>query len=60
LVTDIPDAEKRRRADFVVDSSQEFDHIRAQIRDILQQRRYNATSVIRAGRQKLDARKIGA
>jgi dephospho-CoA kinase len=32
----IPDAEKRRRADFVVDSSQSFDHARAQVRDILQ------------------------
>jgi dephospho-CoA kinase len=31
----VPDAEKRRRADFVVDSSQGFDHTRAQIRDIL-------------------------
>jgi dephospho-CoA kinase len=32
----MPDHEKRRRADFVVDSSQSFDHARAQIRDILQ------------------------
>jgi dephospho-CoA kinase len=31
----MPDAEKRRRADFVVDSSQGYDHTRAQIRDIL-------------------------
>jgi len=31
----MPDAEKRRRADFVIDSSQDFDHTRAQIRDIL-------------------------
>ena len=31
----MPDAEKRRRADFVVDSSQSFDHARAQVRDIL-------------------------
>jgi len=31
----LPDAEKRRRADFVVDSSQSFDNTRAQIRDIL-------------------------
>jgi dephospho-CoA kinase len=31
-----PDAEKRRRADFVVDSSQSFDHTRSQIDDILQ------------------------
>jgi dephospho-CoA kinase len=31
----IPDAEKRRRADFVLDSSQGFDHARAQVRDIL-------------------------
>jgi dephospho-CoA kinase len=31
----LPDSEKRRRADFVVDSSQGFDHTRAQIRDIL-------------------------
>jgi dephospho-CoA kinase len=32
----MPDAEKRRRADFIIDSSQDFDHTRAQIRDILQ------------------------
>jgi dephospho-CoA kinase len=31
----VPDAEKRRRADFIVDSSQSFDHARAQVRDIL-------------------------
>ena len=31
-----PDAEKRSRADFIVDTSKEFDHTRAQVRDILQ------------------------
>lgn len=31
----MPDAEKRRRADFVVDTSQGFDRARAQVRDIL-------------------------
>ena len=31
----MPDAEKRRRADFIVDSSQSFDHARAQVHDIL-------------------------
>jgi dephospho-CoA kinase len=36
LAKQMPDAEKRRRADFVVDSSQSFDHTRTQIRDILQ------------------------
>src|SRR5262249_36550951 len=35
LAKQTPDAEKRQRADFVVDSSQGFDHTRAQIRDIL-------------------------
>jgi dephospho-CoA kinase len=36
LVTkQVPDAEKRRRADFIVDSSKGFDHARAQVRDIL-------------------------
>jgi dephospho-CoA kinase len=35
LAKQMPDAEKRRRADFVVDSSQNFDHARAQVRDIL-------------------------
>jgi dephospho-CoA kinase len=35
LAKQIPDAEKRRRADFVIDSSQGFDHARTQIRDIL-------------------------
>jgi dephospho-CoA kinase len=33
----MPDAEKRRRADFVVDTSGDFDSTRAQIRAILQQ-----------------------
>jgi len=36
LLKQMPDAEKRRRADFVVDSSQSFDRARVQIRDILQ------------------------
>jgi dephospho-CoA kinase len=35
LAKQLPDAEKRHRADFVVDSSQGFDHTRGQIRDIL-------------------------
>jgi dephospho-CoA kinase len=32
----MPDAEKRRRADFIVDSSQDLDHARAQVHDILE------------------------
>jgi dephospho-CoA kinase len=35
LAKQLPDSEKRRRADFVVDSSQDFEHTRGQIRDIL-------------------------
>ena len=35
LAKQMPDAEKRRRADFIVDSSQELDDARAQVRDIL-------------------------
>jgi dephospho-CoA kinase len=35
LAKQMPDAEKRGHADFVVDSSQSFDHTRTQIRDIL-------------------------
>jgi len=35
LAKQLPDAEKRQRADFVVDTSQSFDHARAQVRDIL-------------------------
>ena len=31
----MPDEEKRRRADFVVDTSQGYEHARAQVRDIL-------------------------
>jgi len=31
----MPDAEKRARADFIVDTSQSFEHARAQVRDIL-------------------------
>jgi dephospho-CoA kinase len=37
LAKQMPDAEKRRRADFIVDSSQSFEHTRAQIREILRQ-----------------------
>jgi dephospho-CoA kinase len=37
LAKQMPDPEKRGRADFVVDSSQSFDHARAQIRDILRE-----------------------
>jgi len=36
LAQQMPDADKRRRADFVVDSSKDFDSTRAQIRAILQ------------------------
>ncbi len=36
LAKQMPDAEKRRRADFIVDTSKDFDHARAQVRDILQ------------------------
>ena len=36
LAKQTPDAEKRRRADFVLDSSQDLDHARAQVSDILQ------------------------
>jgi dephospho-CoA kinase len=35
LARQIPDAEKRRRADFVVDSSQGIEHARTQVRQIL-------------------------
>jgi dephospho-CoA kinase len=35
LAKQMPDAEKRRRADFIVDSSQGLDHARAQVHDIL-------------------------
>src|ERR1700738_569652 len=35
LAPEVPDAEKRRRADFVVDTSHGLDPVRAQIRDIL-------------------------
>jgi dephospho-CoA kinase len=37
LARQLPDAEKRKRADFVVDTSHGLDPVRAQIRDILQQ-----------------------
>jgi dephospho-CoA kinase len=37
LARQLPDAEKRRRADFVVDTSHGLDPVRARIRDILQQ-----------------------
>jgi dephospho-CoA kinase len=35
LAKQTPDEEKRRRADFIVDTSQSFDHARAQVREIL-------------------------
>jgi dephospho-CoA kinase len=35
LAKQLPDAEKRQRADFVLDSSKDFQHARAQVRDIL-------------------------
>jgi len=44
LAKQMPDAEKRRRANFIVDSSQSFDHARTQVRDILQ-----AVAKMRAG-----------
>src|ERR1700687_693928 len=37
LARQLPDAEKRKRADFVVDTSHGLDPVRAQIRDILDQ-----------------------
>ena len=37
LANQMPDAEKRARADFIVDSGQGFDHARAQVREILKQ-----------------------
>jgi dephospho-CoA kinase len=37
LAKQLPDEEKRRRADFVVDTSRGFDAARAQVRDILAQ-----------------------
>jgi dephospho-CoA kinase len=35
LAKQVPDAAKRRRADFILDTSQDFDHARVQVRDIL-------------------------
>jgi dephospho-CoA kinase len=35
LARQMPDAEKRRRADFLVDTSHGLDPVRARIRDIL-------------------------
>jgi dephospho-CoA kinase len=35
LARQLPDAEKRRRADFIVDTSQGFDAARAQVQEIL-------------------------
>jgi dephospho-CoA kinase len=35
LAAQVPDAEKRRRADFIVDTGRGFDAARAQVRDIL-------------------------
>ena len=36
IAKQMPDAEKRQHADFIVDSSQGLDHARAQVQDILQ------------------------
>jgi dephospho-CoA kinase len=35
LARQLPDAEKRRRADFVIDTGHGLDHARAQVRDII-------------------------
>jgi dephospho-CoA kinase len=43
LAAQTPDAEKRARADFVVDTSQGFDHAREQVKAIL--------AALRAGRE---------
>ena len=40
MAKQLPDAEKRARADFIVDSGQGFEHARAQVRDILRQVSY--------------------
>jgi dephospho-CoA kinase len=37
LARQMPDAEKRRRADFVVDTSHGLDPVRSRIRDILEE-----------------------
>jgi dephospho-CoA kinase len=37
LARQMPDSEKRRRADFIVDTSRGFDEARAQVREILRQ-----------------------
>jgi dephospho-CoA kinase len=37
LARQLPDAEKRKRADFVVDTSNGLDPVREQIREILEQ-----------------------
>jgi dephospho-CoA kinase len=37
LARQMPDAEKRKRADFIVDTSHGLDPVRAHIRDILEQ-----------------------
>ena len=37
LARQLPDAEKRKRADFIVDTSHGLDPVRARIRDILQE-----------------------
>ncbi|HET7681970.1 MAG TPA: dephospho-CoA kinase [Xanthobacteraceae bacterium] len=37
IANQLPDAEKRRRADFIVDSSQGFEAARAQVQEILRQ-----------------------
>lgn len=37
IAKQMPDAEKRARADFIVDSGQGLEHARAQVRDILRQ-----------------------
>jgi dephospho-CoA kinase len=37
IARQLPDSEKRRRADFVVDTSQDFDSARAQVRAIVRE-----------------------
>jgi len=48
LANQMPDAEKRARADFVIDTSQGFDHAREQVREVIE--------AIRAGKWKRRSR----
>jgi dephospho-CoA kinase len=60
LAKQVPDAEKRQRADFIVDSSISPEDARRQVRDIMQQVQGRAGQAYEARKARYQARKKGS